>query len=48
MKVSEKLKKEKSPLLKPHTAINHKKPDSKKASAKKDDLGIPKSTTFRI
>jgi hypothetical protein len=41
---SDKLKKEKSPLLKPHTAIPHKKTDSKKQSAKKEDLVIPKST----
>lgn len=46
MKVTEKLKKEKSPLIKPHTALTHKKPDSKKPSAKKDDLAIPKSTTL--
>ncbi len=48
MKVTEKLKKEKSPLLKPHTALNHKKADSKKPSAKKDDLTVPKSTPLRI
>lgn len=43
MKVTEKLKKEKSPLLKPQTALNNKKADSKKPSAKKHDLVMPKS-----
>ena len=45
MKATDKLKKEKSTLLKPHTAVPHKKADSKKQSAKKDDLVIPKSTS---
>jgi len=34
MKVADKLKKEKSPLIKPQTAPTHKKPDNKKTTKK--------------
>jgi len=45
MKVSDKLRKEKSGQLKP-TAL--KKPDSKKNSLKKDEPSIPRCTYFSM
>jgi hypothetical protein len=41
MKPTDKLKKEKSPQLKP--SMTMKKSESKKALIKKEDIGLPKS-----